>query len=64
MTGPSTGSHRLSSRERLVAIALALLVMAVFAGANTHLLVVSFASQPDCVADDEGAALRAARPSC
>ena len=64
MTGPSAGSHRLSSRERLVAIGLALLVVAVFAGANAHLLVVSFASQPDCVAQDPSATLRAARPSC
>jgi hypothetical protein len=64
MTGPSAGSHRLSPRERLVAIALALLVVAVFAGANAHLIVVSVASQPDCVADEGGAALRAAKPSC
>ena len=28
------------------------------------LLVVSFASQPDCVAQDPSATLRAARPSC
>jgi len=38
-------------------------VLAVFVGANLHLILVSIASQPDCVAE-RGAALRAAKPSC
>jgi hypothetical protein len=63
MTGRPASSHRLSARERLVAIALGVLVLAAFAGANAHLIVVSLASQPDCVAH-EGAAPRAAKPSC
>jgi hypothetical protein len=60
MTGPAP-SRRLSSRERRIALALAALVLTVFVGANAPLIVVSFASQPDCVAQDGGAA---AKPSC
>jgi hypothetical protein len=54
---------RLSPRQRLVAVALAVIVLAVFAAANAHLVVISLASQPACV-EDGGAALRAANPSC
>lgn len=54
----------LSPRQRLVAIGLALLVLGVFVAANLHLILVSFASQPACVHETEGAALRAAKPSC
>jgi hypothetical protein len=54
---------RLSPRQRLVAIALAVIVLAVFAAANAHLVVISLASQPACV-EDGGAALRAANRSC
>ena len=61
MTGPSAQSRRLSSRERRTALALAALVLAAFVGANAHLIAVSLASQPDCVAQDGGAA---AKPSC
>ena len=61
MTEPSTRSHRLSSRERAVALVLAALVLAVFVGANAHLIAVSLASQPDCVAEVGGAA---AKPAC
>ena len=41
-------------------------MLAVFVAANAHLIVVSFASQPDCVAHGAagGAAFRAAKPSC
>ena len=54
---------------RVLAWAIAGAVLAVFVGANAHLLAVSFASQPDCVphptSSTEGAgAFRAAKPSC
>ncbi len=54
------------TRPRLVGIAMALIVLAVFVAANAHLIAVSFASQPDCVLSStpEGAAFRAAKPSC
>lgn len=61
MTERSTRSHRLSPRERGVALALAVLVLAGFVAANAHLIVVSLASQPDCVAEAGGAA---AKPAC
>jgi hypothetical protein len=54
---------RLSPRQRRVAVALAVIVVAVFAAANAHLVVISLASQPPCV-EDGGAALRAANRSC
>jgi hypothetical protein len=54
---------RLSPRQRLVAVVIAVIVLAVFAAANAHLVVLSLASQPACV-EDGGAALRAANPSC
>lgn len=61
MTERSTRSHRLSARQRAAALALAGLVLAVFVAANAHLVVVSLASQPDCVAEAGGAA---AKPAC
>ncbi|WP_334063973.1 hypothetical protein [Limimaricola cinnabarinus] len=53
-------------RARLAGLAICLAVIAVFAGANAHLVAVSFASQPDCVLSPtmEGAAFRAAKPAC
>jgi hypothetical protein len=54
------------SRSRILAIALASGV-AVFVGANVHLVMVSFSSQPDCVlpsATEGAASYRAAKPSC
>jgi hypothetical protein len=63
MTRPTAPPDRLSPRQRLAAIALAVIVLAAFVAANAHLIVVSFASQPVCVAQG-GAALRAAKPSC
>lgn len=56
MTGP-----------RLWAATAALLLVAGFVAANAHLVTVATRSQPDCVLDptgQEGAAPRAARPSC
>jgi hypothetical protein len=57
------------SRWRIAALALSALVLAVFVGANAHLIAVSFSTQPDCVphlkAPEEGAAqYRAAMSSC
>jgi hypothetical protein len=63
MTRSPASPEGLSARQRRIALGLALLVLAVFAGANLHLILVSVASQPDCVAEG-GAALRAAKPSC
>lgn len=58
-------SSRLS--PRVLAISAAALVVAIFVGANAHLIAVSFASEPDCVLQpvQKGAATyRAAKPSC
>ncbi|MDN5567182.1 MAG: hypothetical protein L0G27_00260 [Paracoccus sp. (in: a-proteobacteria)] len=55
------------SGPRLFALAVSLLIAAVFIGANAHLVIVSFNSQSECVLkpQQEGAAtLRAAKPSC
>ena len=69
MTHPASIRVASWSRPRLAALALAAAVLAVFAGANAHLIAVSFASRPGCVAHlkapVEGAATyRAAKPSC
>ncbi|MDT3378376.1 hypothetical protein RNI52_13680 [Labrys neptuniae] len=54
MTGRSTSSQsRPDTRPwRLAAIMLSALIVAVFVGANAHLIYVAFASRPDCVAHD------------
>ena len=57
------------SRGRIAGCLIALGVIGTFIGANAHLLSVSFASQPDCVAHlktaTEGASqYRAAKSSC
>jgi hypothetical protein len=57
------------SRSRLLALALCGIALAVFVGANAHLVAVSFSSQPDCVphlkSPQEGTAqYRAAMSSC
>ena len=52
---------------RLFALAASSLVVAIFVGANIHLVTVAFSSQPDCVLQpsSEGAARpMAAKPSC
>ena len=50
------------------AIAVAIAVLALFIVANTHLIAVSFLSQPDCVphlkSSGEGAGYLAAGSSC
>lgn len=52
---------------RCFAAAATALVVAIFIGANVHLVLVAFASKPDCVLQttNKGAAIyRAAKPSC
>ena len=53
-------------RPRVLAISAAFLVVAVFVGANIHLVSVSLSSQPRCVETvREGAGTyRPAKPSC
>lgn len=61
--------ERRPGRQRLLAVSLALLVVAVFAGANWHLIRVSILSEPDCVPhlkspDGSGSRFRAAASAC
>ncbi len=64
------GAKRPARRGIVLALALAALVVAVFIGANAHLVYVAISSQPSCVphmkADDQGGTggFRAARPAC
>ncbi|SEJ29222.1 hypothetical protein SAMN05421762_0896 [Pseudooceanicola nitratireducens] len=55
-----------TDRTRMWLTLGALTIISVFVLANTHLLKVSLASQPACIAaETEGAATyRAAKPSC
>lgn len=55
------------SRARIFSMLAACAVLALFIGANAHLIVVAFTSKPDCVLQPqiEGAVThRAAKPSC
>ena len=55
------------SRQRQLAVAAALLFTAAFIAANIHLVLVSIASMPVCVApsaDRQSAMLRVAKPAC
>jgi hypothetical protein len=63
------GAKRSARKGIVLALALAALVVAVFVGANAHLVYVAVTSQPDCVPHAkevgvEGAPLRAARSAC
>ena len=69
MTGAVAHPPEGSRQRRVLAWAIVGAVLAVFVGANAHLVAVSFASQPDCVLRTdpitEGAGVfRAAKPSC
>jgi hypothetical protein len=62
-------AHPFWSRWRIAALAMSAAVLAIFVGANAHLIAVAFSSQPNCVphlkAPVEGAAqYRAAKSSC
>ncbi len=68
MTASAGASARRPPRKAIV-FAVVALVLAVFIGANAHLVYVAFTSQPDCVphakeVGAEGAPLRAARSAC
>lgn len=55
------------SRQRQLAVMAALLLAIVFIAANIHLVMVSIASMPACVAptvDKQSAMLRVAKPAC
>lgn len=55
------------SRQRQLAVAMALLLAVVFVAANIHLVLVSIASMPACVAptaDQQSTMLRVAKPAC
>ncbi|MFV0514203.1 MAG: hypothetical protein ACK5MY_11325 [Jhaorihella sp.] len=60
---------RFWTRWRLTGAVLAASVVGIFAAANAHLVAVSVASQPGCVAHVKaptggGGVYRAAKPSC
>ena len=68
MTASAAGTAKRPSR-RTIGFVLAGLVVALFFGANAHLVYVAFASQPECVPHAkevgvEGTPLRAARSAC
>lgn len=59
----------LGRRGRITLVAIGLAIVATFTVANAHLVLVSLASQPDCVPhlkapDGSGTAYRAARSAC
>jgi hypothetical protein len=59
----------LGRRGRWTLAAIGLAIVALMAVANTHLVYVALATQPDCVPhlkapDESGAAFRAAKPAC
>lgn len=65
----SAGATTRRRPRNAIVIALVALGLAVFIGANAHLVYVAFSSQPDCVphakeVGAEGAPLRAARSAC
>ncbi len=69
MTGLTRARPPFWSRSRLAVLGMLAIVVAIFVGANAHLIVVSLSTQPACVphlkAPEEGAATyRAAMPSC
>jgi hypothetical protein len=70
VSAASTGQAVPGRRNwRLISVAVAAAVLAVFIAANAHFIYVAFSSQPDCVphakaASTDGGALRAAESSC
>jgi hypothetical protein len=60
---------RLGRRGRWTLLGIGLAIVALMAVANTHLVYVSLATQPECVAhlkspDESGAGYRAAKSAC
>jgi len=65
----SAGAHRLGRRGRWTLAAIGLGIVALMALANTHLVYVSLATQPECVPhlktpDGSSAVYRAAKSAC
>lgn len=55
------------SRQRRAAVAAAIAIACLFIAANAHLVTVSFATMPACVApavEDQVPLLRVAKPAC
>lgn len=68
MTSPDVHPPHPGTRRRHLLVLLAGVALALFVGANAHLVYVSFASQPECVPHlktpgGEGT-FRAARSAC
>ncbi|MET3520622.1 MAG: hypothetical protein E5V58_05925 [Mesorhizobium sp.] len=60
-------SARRRANTRLKWFAVVAVLLAVFIGANVHLVYVAVQSQPECVLDpalDSASLLRPARPAC
>jgi hypothetical protein len=60
---------RLGTKGRWTIAGIGLAIVALMAVANTHLVYVSLATQPECVPhlkmpDESGAAFRAAKSAC
>ena len=69
MSGAASETHRPGRiNGRLAAFIVVAAGIAVFAGANAHLVYVALTSQPDCVqhlkTEGQDGAYSAARPSC
>ena len=63
----AAASARRRSNARLKWLALAALLLAVFVGANVHLVYVAIQSQPECAlhpASEAAPLLRPAGPAC
>jgi hypothetical protein len=65
----SAGAHRLGRRGRWTLVGIGLAIVALMTVANTHLVYVSLATQPECVPhlkmpDGSGAVYRAAKSAC
>jgi hypothetical protein len=65
----SGAPNRLGRKGRLTLVGIGLAIVALVAAANTHLVYVSLATQPDCVPhlkapDKTGSAYRAAKSAC
>jgi hypothetical protein len=65
----SAGPLRLGSRGRWTLVGIGLAIVALMVVANTHLVYVSLATQPECVPhlkapDESGVTFRAAKSAC
>jgi hypothetical protein len=65
----SAGARHLGRRGRWTLVGIGLAIVALMAVANSHLVYVSLATQPECVPhlkapDESGAIYRAAKSAC